>query len=183
MLLAAAALTKQTGLAEGVAVIAVLMAGPRRRLACVAALTGAAVFGISTLVLALTSGGWYLYYVFELMAEHSLSGSGFGWFWTALLSTMGIAACAAVVGARRVPPVLLAGCAALALEGYAALVHSGGGINDVLPAYLAVALLAGLALGRGSAWWAASASGVLVLAQLAFLLSWLSPVPGDSHPR
>ena len=175
VLLAAAALTKQTGLAEGVAVIAVLMAGPRRRLACVAALTGAAVFGISTLVLALTSGGWYLYYVFELMAEHSLSGSGFGWFWTALLSTMGIAACAAVVGARRVPPVLLVGCAALALEGYAALVHRGGGINDVLPAYLAVALLAGLALGRGSAWWATSASAVLVLAQLAFLLSGFHP--------
>ena len=175
VLLAAAALTKQTGLAEGVAVIAVLMAGPRRRLACVAALTGAAVFGISTLVLALTSGGWYLYYVFELMAEHSLSGSGFGWFWTALLSTMGIAACAAVVGARRVPPVLLAGCAALALEGYAALIHRGGGINDVLPAYLAVALLAGLALGRGSAWWATSASAVLVLAQLAFLLSGFHP--------
>ena len=60
---------------------------------------------------------------------------------------MGIAACAALVGARRVPRVLLAGCAALAVEGFAALVHSGGGINDVLPAYLAVALLAGLALG------------------------------------
>jgi hypothetical protein len=151
------------------------MAGPRRLLASVAALTGAAVFGISTLVLTLTSGGWYLYYVFELMAQHSLSGSGFGWFWTALLSTMGIAACAAVAGARRVPPVLLAGCAALALEGYAALVHSGGGINDVLPAYLAVALLAGLALGSGSAWWAASASGVLVLAQSAFLLAGFHP--------
>jgi hypothetical protein len=175
VLLAAAALTKQTGLAEGVAVIATLMAGPRRRLAFVAALTGAAVLGISTLVLALTTGGWYLYYVFELMAEHSLSGSGVGWFWTALLSTMGIAAYAALVGARRVPPVLLAGCAALALEGYAALVHRGGGINDVLPAYLAVALLAGLALGRGSAWWAASASGVLVLAQSAFLLTGFHP--------
>jgi hypothetical protein len=175
VLLAAAALTKQTALAEGVAVIAVLMAGPRRRLACVAALTGAAVLGLTTLVLALTSGGWYLYYVFEQMAEHSLSGSGFGWFWTALLSTMGIAACAALAGARRVPPVLLAGCAALAVEGYAALVHHGGGINDVLPAYLAVALLAGLALGRGSAWWATSASGVLVLAQSAFLLTGFHP--------
>jgi len=175
VLLAAAALTKQTALAEGVAVIAVLIAGPRRRLACIAALTGAVVLGISTLVLALTTGGWYLYYVFELMAQHSLSGSGFGWFWTALLSTMGIAACAAVLGARRVPPVLLAGCAALAVEGYTALVHSGGGLNDVLPAYLAVALLAGLALGHGSAWWTASAAGLLVLAQSAFLLTGFHP--------
>ena len=59
VLLAAAALTKQTGLAEGVAVIAVLLAGPRRRLACVAALTEVTVLGVSTLVLGLTSGGWY----------------------------------------------------------------------------------------------------------------------------
>jgi hypothetical protein len=175
VLLAATALTKQTGLAEGAAVIAALMAGPRRRLACVAALTGSVVLGISTLVLALTSGGWYLYYVFELMAQHSLSGSGFGWFWTALLSTMAIAACAALVGARRVPPVLLAGCAALALEGWAALVHRGGGINDVLPAYLAVAVLAGLALGSVTTWWATSASGILVLAQSVFLLTGFHP--------
>ena len=175
VLLAAAALTKQTGLAEGVAVIAALMAGPRRGLAYVAALAGATVLGISTLVLALTSGGWYLYYVFEQMAEHSLNGSGFGWFWTALLSTMGIAAGAALVGARRVPPVLLAGCAALAVEGYAALVHSDGSINDVLPAYLAVALLAGVALGSGPAWWVITASSVLVLAQSAFLLTGFHP--------
>ncbi len=174
-LLAAAALTKQTGLAEAVAVITVLMAGPRRRLACVAALTAVMVLGISTLVLALASGGWYLYYVFEQMAEHSLSGSGFGWFWTALLSTMGSAAGAALVGAQRVPPVLLAGCAALAVEGYAALVHHGGGLNDVLPAYLAVAVLAGLALGSGSAWWLTSAAGVLVLAQSALLLAGFHP--------
>ena len=175
VLLAAAALTKQTALAEGVAVIAVLLAGPRRRLAGVAALTAVTVLGLSTLALALTSHGWYLYYVFEQMAEHSLSGSGFGRFWTALFSTMGIAACAALIGTRRVSPVLLAGCAALAVEGYAALVHRGGGSNDVLPAYLAVALLAGLALGSGPAWWATSASGVLVLAQSAFLLAGFHP--------
>jgi hypothetical protein len=45
----------------------------------------------------------------------------------------------------------------------------------MLPAYLAVALLAGLALGRGSARWVATAAGVLVLAQTVFLL-------GSSHP-
>jgi hypothetical protein len=175
VLLAAAALTKQTGLAEGVAVIAALLAGPRRGLACVAALAEVTVLGLSTLVLALTSGGWYVYYVFQLMGEHSLNDSGFGWFWTALLSTMGIAAGAALIGARRVPLVLLAGCAALAAEGCAALVHSGGGINDVLPAYLAVALLAGLALGNGSPAWAPTVSAVLVLAQSVFLLTGFHP--------
>jgi hypothetical protein len=175
VLLAAAALTKQTGLVEGVTVIAALLAGPRRRLACVAALAEMVVLAISTLVLALTTGGWYVYYVFEMMGEHSLNYGGFGWFWTALLSTMGIAACAALAGARRVPPVLLAGCAALAAEGYAALVHSGGGFNDLLPAYLAVALLAGLALGSGASRRSAVVPGVLVLAQSALLLSGFHP--------
>jgi Dolichyl-phosphate-mannose-protein mannosyltransferase len=175
VLLAAAALTKQTGIVEGATVTAVLLAGPRRRLACVAALTEVTVLGISTLVLALTTGGWYVYYVFEQMGEHSLNYGGFGWFWTALLSVMGLAACAALIGARRVPAVLLAGCAALAVEGYAALVHSGGGINDLLPAYLALALLAGLALGRGTTLWVTAVTGVLVLAQSALLLSGFHP--------
>jgi hypothetical protein len=175
VLLAAAALTKQSGLVEGATVIAVLLAGPRRRLACVAALAEMTVLGISTLVLALTTGGWYVYYVFEQMGEHSLNYAGFGWFWTASLSTMGIAACAALTGARRVPAVLLAGCAALAVEGYTALVHSGGGINDMLPAYLAVALLAGLALGCGTTRWVTVVTGVLVLTQSALLLSGFHP--------
>jgi dolichyl-phosphate-mannose-protein mannosyltransferase len=175
VLLAAAVLTKQTGLAEGVAVIAALLTGPRRRLACVAALAEVTVLGISTLLLGLTSGGWYIFYVFQLMSEHSLSYSRFGWFWTTLLTALGIAACAALIGARRVPPVLLAGCAALAVEGCAALVHSGGGSNDMLPAYLAVALLAGLALGGKSSGWANAASAVLVLAQTALLLSPFHP--------
>jgi hypothetical protein len=139
VLLAAAALTKQTGLAECAAVTAVLLAGPRRRLGWVAALAEVVVLGVSTLVLALASGGWYLFYVYLLMSEHPLTGSGFGSFWTTLATALGLAAAAAVLAARRVPPVLLAGCAALAVEGYAALVHSGGGFNDLLPAYLAVA--------------------------------------------
>jgi hypothetical protein len=174
-LLAAAALTKQTGLAEGAAVIAALLTGPRRRLACVAALTEVAVLGVSTFVLRLTSGGWYTYYIFKQMSEHSLAYGNFGWFWTALLTATGLAGCAALIGARRVPRELLAGCAALVVEGCVTLVHSGGAINDMLPAYLAMALLAGLALGSGSARWVTTAAGVLVLAQSVFLL-------GSSHP-
>ncbi len=176
LLLAAAALTKQTGLAEGVAVIAALVPGPRRRLACVLALTDVAVVGITTLVLTLTSGGWYLYYVFEEMGQHSLNYSALGGFWNLLLPAMGIAVCAAVIGARRVPLVLLAGCAALMVEGYAALLHSGGGAEDLLPAYLAVALLAGLAIGNtAAAWWRAMPSGLLVFAQSALLLGGFQP--------
>jgi len=189
-LLAAAALTKQTGLAELVAVPAVLLFGPRRGLARVAALTAVAVVGLSTLVLRLTSGGWYTYYAFRQMSGQSLTAGNFGWFWTALATAMGLAACSALIGARRVPRELLAGCAVLAVEGYATLVHSGGAINDVLPAYLAVALLAGLALGNGAGQSSTGRSstgrssagrlvttvaGVLIVAQSVFLLA-------SSHP-
>jgi Dolichyl-phosphate-mannose-protein mannosyltransferase len=150
ILLAAAALTKQTGLAELVAVPAVALLGPRRGLARVAGLTALTVVALSTLLLRLTNGGWYTYYVFKQMSGQSLIAGNFGWFWTALTTAMGLAACAALIGARRVPRELLAGCAALAVGGYATLVKNGGAINDVLPAYLAVALLAGLALGSGT---------------------------------
>jgi hypothetical protein len=174
VLLAAAALTKQTGLAEVVVVTAALLTGPRRRLAWVAALTEVTVLAGSTLMIRLASGGWYIYYIYKQMSEHALTYGNFGWFWTALLTATGLAACAALIGARRVPRELLAGCAALAVEGYVTLVQSGGTINDMLPAYLAVALLAGLALG-GPARWVTTAAGALVLAQTVFLLA-------SSHP-
>ncbi|HEX7159781.1 MAG TPA: glycosyltransferase family 39 protein [Trebonia sp.] len=176
VLFAAAVLTKQTGLAEMAAVTAALLTGPRRRLACVTAVTEVALVGASTVALRFTSGGWYTYYTLKQMSEHPLTYGNFGWFWTALLTATGLAACAAVIGARRVPRELLAGCAALAVEGYATLVHSGGSINDMLPAYLAVALLAGLALGSApERWRVTTAAGVLVLAQSVFLLA-------SSHP-
>jgi hypothetical protein len=174
LLLAALALTKQTGLAEGVAVLAVLLPTARRRLACVAALTWAAVFGAATLAIWQTDGRWYLFYVFELMRKQALTYGNFGWFWTLLLTALGLAAGAALLGARRVPRELLAGCAALSVEGYATLVHSGGSVNDVLPAYLAVALLAGLALGSPVRW-VTPAAGLLVLAQTVLLLIGAHP--------
>jgi 4-amino-4-deoxy-L-arabinose transferase-like glycosyltransferase len=200
VLLAAAFLTKQNGLAEGVAVLAALAAGPRRRLAGPAALTYGTILAVSTLVLGVTSHGWYLYYVFRQMAEQPLKDAAITQFWTvSLLPVLGVALCAAFLGARRTPLVLLAGCAALIVEGYAALVHGGGTVNDLLPACLAVAVLAGLAMGgapgglvaggadrlarpriagwrpgRAGAWVAATASG-LVIAQLAVLLSGFRP--------
>jgi hypothetical protein len=207
LLLAAAFGTKQTALAEGVAVLAALGAGPRRRLALTAALTYGAVLGGSTLALGLASHGWYVYYVFEQMSGHPLSHAAIARFWTSyLLPTLGLACCAALLGARRAPLVLLAGCAALVVEGYAALVHAGGNVNDLLPAYLAVALLAGLAMGgqpgplpgrradrlalaRNADWrlgqagrWAAAAASGLVLAQLAVLAGGFRPdraIPPD----
>jgi hypothetical protein len=208
LLLAAAFLTKQNGLAEGVGVLAVLVCGPRRRLAWSAALAYGAVLGISTLALGLASHGWYVYYVLVLMSEHTLKYAAFGQFWSGyLLPMLGIACCALVLGARRTPLVLAVGCTAMVLESYASLVHSGGRVNDLLPAYLAVALLAGLAMAEGpgglagfcaerlarariASWraarigrWVAAGAAALVIAQLAILVSGFHPgqvIPTDA---
>jgi dolichyl-phosphate-mannose-protein mannosyltransferase len=189
LLLGAAFCTKQSALAEGVAVIAALAARPgRRRLAVPAAATYATIVGGSTLALGLASHGWYVYYVFEQMSQHALDPSAASQFWISeLLPTLGIAIAAAVLGARRTPLVLLAGCAALLVEGFAASTQTGSNVNDLLPAYLAVVLLAGLAMGgRPSATsdrspalrgrpvfllrrWAPVAASALVLAQLGAL--------------
>ena len=66
--------------------------------------------------------------------------------------------------------------------------HTGGGVNDLLPAYLVVALLAGLAMGRPAparlgTWaewgkagrYATTVAGVLVIAQMAVLAAGVHP--------
>jgi hypothetical protein len=182
-LLAAAFLTKQTGLAEGVAVLIALAFGPRRRLALQAGLAYGAVLALSTAVLGLTSHGWYLYYVFAQMSEHKLNYSALVLFWTGrLLPTLGIACGAAALGAWLGDRVLLAGCAALFAESAATLVHTGASLNDMLPAYVAVALLAGLGLGRLRSGqtrpvlrWGALVAGVLLIVQTVVLLSGFHP--------
>jgi hypothetical protein len=207
ILLAAAFLTKQTGLAEGVAVLAALASGPRRRLALPAGLAYGAVLAISTAALGLASHGWYLYYVFVQMSEHRLDYSSLAWFWTGrLLPTLGIACGAAALGTWLADRVLLAGCAALFAESAATLVHTGASVNDMLPAFLAVALLAGLGMGREQAGrassvlrrrragvldgqarpvlrWKALVAGVLLIVQTVLLLGGFHPgraVPSSS---
>jgi hypothetical protein len=151
LLLGAAFCTKQSALVEGLAVLVALAAGSRRRLAVPAGIAYAAVVGGSTLALGLTSHGWYVYYVFEQMSQHSLSPSAASQFWVSeLLPTLAVAIGVAVLGARRMPFTLLAGCAALVAESFAARAETGSNLNDLLPAYLAVALLAGLAMGSQS---------------------------------
>lgn len=176
LLLGAAFCTKQSALAEGVTVLAVLALGPRRRLAAPATASYAAVIGGSTVVLGLTSHGWYVYYVFQEMSQHALSAGNVGQFWIPeLLPTLGIAICAVLLAARRTSPVLLAGCGALAVESFAARAQAGSNLNDVLPAYLAVALLAGLAMGGQRPSALAGGSRAVTRARIT-RISWIARV-------
>ena len=140
-------------------------------------------------------------YVFEQMSEQSLKAAAIGQFWT--IPCCPRSACRGMRGRTR-RAADSAGAArglrrAAHGRGYAALVHGGGTVNDLLPAYLAVALLAGLAMGgqpgglvadgldrlarprlanwragRAGHWVAALASG-LVIVQLAVLVSGFRP--------
>lgn len=171
LLLAAAFLTKQSALAEAVAITAALLYGPRRRLGVVLAVTFAGVAGPVTLLWGMTTHGWYVFYVVELLAQHPLEHSALTGFWTRyLLPTLGIALGAALFAVRRTPPVLAMGCLALAAEGYAGLLHTGGAVNNMLPVYSAVALLAGIGMGGSTASrWRGAVAGALVLLQIAVL--------------
>ncbi|GLX01125.1 glycosyltransferase family 39 protein [Microtetraspora sp. NBRC 16547] len=169
-LLAAAFLTKQNALAEVAAVTAVLLCGSARRLAVIMAGTFAGVVGLITLVWGRASQGWYVFYVFQLLGQHPVEQKAWAGFWIwYLFPIMGVALGAALLAVGRVTPVLAAGCLALAVEGYAGLLHAGGAVNNMLPAFAAVALLAGVAMGGARARWRGAMAGALVLAQIAFL--------------
>ncbi|MEU0568023.1 glycosyltransferase family 39 protein [Nonomuraea sp. NPDC005983] len=148
LLLAAAFLTKQSALAEAVAITVALVCGRQRRPAAVLAATFAGVVGLTTLLWDVTSHGWYVFYVFELLAQHPVEHAALAGFWTwYLLPTLGVALGAALLAAGRIPLLVGLGCLALAVEGYAALLHTGGAVNNMLPVYAAVAVLAGIGMG------------------------------------
>ncbi|MCW2877462.1 MAG: hypothetical protein JWQ95_1562 [Sphaerisporangium sp.] len=170
LLLAAAFLTKQSALAEAGAITVALLSGPRRRLGRVLAATFAGVVGLTTLLWGIISHGWYVYYVFELLAQHPLEHAAFAGYWTRyLLPALGAALGAVLLAIRRIPLVIGLGCLALAVEGYAGLTHTGGAVNNMLPVYAAVALLAGIGMGGSTASSRGAVAGTLVLVQIAVL--------------
>jgi hypothetical protein len=191
LLLGAAFLTKQSALAEAIAIAIALLFGPRRRLAVVLAATFAGVVGLSTVHFGAASHGWYMFYVFELLGQHPIEQDAWAGFWTwYLLPTLGIAIGAVLVGMRRisrVPPVLFAGCLALAAESYAGLLHTGGAVNSMMPAYAAVAVLAGIAMGGSPARLRGAAAAMLVATQILYLaIATFDPgrmVPTDADRR
>ena len=94
---------------------------------------------------------------------------------------MGIAACAALIGARRAPPVLLAGCAALAVEGYATLVHSGGGRQRHAARVPRRGAAGGPGAGRPAGLVGRRGIGRACPRPVGVAAQRLPPVPGDSR--
>ena len=192
----AAFFTKQSAL---IALLPALAALALRRPR--AGVTAFAVLGIlvagSTVALDALTGGWYRYYVIDELSHQPWSHSTWIGFWTRDLlrdlwpGLLGAAGALWVAGRSRGwqrGPVLYyaAAAAGLIASAWISRLHTGGYDNVLMPAYAAVALLAGLAYGSlppaGRGVGARRAALLVVLGQLGLLAYPIAaqiPTPAD----
>lgn len=148
----------------------VYLAVARRRVGIPALLTLLVLVVASTVLLQATTDGWYGYYVYDELVHQQLIYQLWVGFWTGniaqhqwplvILILAGGATLAWRAGRRPAldSPAWYYATAAAGLIGSAwvSRLHSGGWLNVLMPAYAAVALLAGLtygALARGREQW------------------------------
>ncbi|MFN7972290.1 MAG: glycosyltransferase family 39 protein [Acidobacteriota bacterium] len=177
-ILGIAFLAKQQALplAAGLA-IALVPAGTMTAMIFVAAF-GAVALGFTLAANAWTHG-LYIYYVLEVPAGHALRPWAASGFWRHDLGRnvpilVGLAAALAIVrggdetrGSRRIALGLLGGGIAASWSGR---LHQGGAENVLMPAMAALALAAGLLLGRARSFTAQGAILALLVAQLGMRL-------------
>jgi hypothetical protein len=151
--LALAYLTKQSALGVAAAILVHYLLTDRRR-AGAFFLVLAGMVAISTLVLSTTSDGWFDYYIFELPGEHHLRSYMALPFFTrdlALLTTAGLFGLfylTAPGSGRRLlegpVPFYFLVCGALFGIAFLSRLSTGGSLNVILPACVALAILLGL---------------------------------------
>jgi hypothetical protein len=189
--LVAAIFTKQSALLPAIAVVPFLFTlGKRVVLAFVAT---AVVVGLGAVgLMQATTHGWFLFYVRTVPGGHAIARHFVRAFWTDdLLGYVWPAMALTIVGAvaliarRKSSPALwfhLPVFVAMLASAYSARLHTGGYANVLLPAYAALAIMAGLGVAaarRSSQPWFAVAAMVVVLVQLVHL-AWS---PNDQLPR
>ncbi len=149
--------TKQTALLALLPVLAYL-ALTRRRVGAAALITLLALITASTAVLDASTDGWYGYYVFDELAGQPVAHQYWLGFWiddvvNKLWPLVVLILGGAVTLARRAtalpsldsPPTYYATAAAgLIGSAWVSRLHTGGYANVLMPAYAAIALLAGL---------------------------------------
>lgn len=181
--------TKQTAL---VAVLPALvyLAATRRRVGIPALVTLAALGLASTVALDAASDGWYRYYVFSELTGQPWAQQVWVTFWENdiwrrqwPLVVLVIAGGATVawdarsrVAWRWPAAYYVTAAAGMIVSAWLSRLHTGGFANVLMPAYAALALLAGLAFGAlargrrdGRAGFIAPLAAVALLAQLALL--------------
>jgi hypothetical protein len=157
MLAFLACFTKQTALLALLPAL-VLIAVTRRRVGIPALLTLLGLVVASTAVLDVATQGWYRYYVFSELAHQPWARQVWLGFWRddivqrqwPLLILLLAGAVTLTWHARRppalsAPPMYYAAAAAgLIVSAWISRLHTGGYANVLMPAYAAIALLAGL---------------------------------------
>ncbi|HWF73640.1 MAG TPA: glycosyltransferase family 39 protein [Solirubrobacteraceae bacterium] len=179
--------TKQTALLALAPVLLYLVL-TRRRVGIPAALTLTALIVASTLILNATTGGWYGYYIYAELLHQQVAHTLWLGFWRddilhqqwpllILIAAGGLALAKHKADRRtnrRAAVYYLIAAAGLLGSAWASRVHTGGYLNVLMPAYAALALLAGLTYGalnetkRKTI--AAPATAAAVLVQLALLI-------------
>ena len=135
----------------------VYLALTRRRVGVPALVTLAALTVGSTLALGSASGGWYGYYVFTELLHQPVATPLWTGFWTGDILdhfwplVILIVAGGAVLTSRktegRKPTYYALAAAGLLGSAWVSRLHTGGYLNVLIPAYAAIALLAGLTYG------------------------------------
>ena len=192
-LLALSALTKQSAIVAGAPLLLYLVV-TRWRVGLGALGSFVVLLGGVTVWVDHASGGWYRYYVFEILAQHPLESKAWGGFWRHDLlrwaaPMVAVSAVGLVAGLRSRAARWRAGFYVVVVAGLVAAawisrLHTGGYDNVLMPAYAALAATAavsGALLVRSAGRWAGTvALGAAVL--LAVQLALLSYSPRDQVP-
>jgi hypothetical protein len=196
VLLALAFLAKQTALPIAVAVLLHAVLTHRKHVwPAIAAFVLAAA--LPALALEFASRGWYSYYVFRLPGQHPLDGKWITFFSRDLLRTVPLAGVISAVflarqALRRGRPesrpritVYLIFLATSVAASYASRLHEAGYLNVLMPAFAALSLVTGLAVGAAlsteastkTAWGEMGRGAVGLLCLLQLLLLAYNPRP------
>lgn len=175
--------TKQDGLIIAVPLVVwMLIARRKAGLPAVGVLVG--LVAISTVLLDEFSNGWYRYYVFRELTTRGIVRSEFRTFWTQeighrlwiLLLTTAVGVVVLVAIRRRLPigwrqmGLWMSALAGLIGAAWIGRIHLGGYDNVLMPAFAAVALLAGLVIGLARHNLPSPARTMLSVAVLALLV-------------
>lgn len=182
-LFALAALTKQAALvALGPVLLVAALEHRRRALELAVGVLGLVGVGV---LLHWQTGGWFSYFVLRLPLRHPLETGQLVEFWTVdLAAALPLALCCALAalvapwpGGSKRRRLYLATLFGFIASAWLSRLHSGGYVNVLLPAYAALALVAGLAPGRswprperGARWLLRPGLTCAVTVQLALLL-------------
>jgi 4-amino-4-deoxy-L-arabinose transferase-like glycosyltransferase len=176
-LFALAVLTKQIAVPVALALGLVHVATHRKRGAAFL-ITWLVSLALVSLVLELNSGGWFRWYVIDMMAGHARHAPAITGFWreigitySPLLTLSLIWFMLAGRSGLALSRETLAVCLALVLVAFLSRIHVGGYDNTLLPACLALAWIGGPVLARAieAGNWRSSMAAALCVAQFGLL--------------